>query len=189
MLTLLLPARHLFARGSQGERADGHDGAALLGDGDEVVGDEQAQPRMVPPKQCLHPGDLACRERDDRLVVHFHLAAVDRAPQLGLDLQPLDERGVHFGFEGHVPAAPGSLGAVHRNVSVAQQVIGGYAARLARRDADAGVDEDVHALNRERSPHRLDDAVGHDLGVGCVRSVQQHHELVAAEACRRIAGP
>ena len=53
-----LPALHLAARLVEHPRADRHDEAGLLGDGDEVAGAEQAALGVLPAQQRLDARDV-----------------------------------------------------------------------------------------------------------------------------------
>ncbi len=48
------------------------------------AGFEPPEPRMVPAQQRLEAGDGAVFEPDDRLEIDLHLAAIERAAQIGL---------------------------------------------------------------------------------------------------------
>ena len=66
---------------------------------------------------------------DDELVV------LQRAAQIGLELEPGDGRGVHLGFVDAVAALALALGPVHRGVGVAQELVGVVAVRARVGDA------------------------------------------------------
>ena len=68
--------------------ADRHDQAAVLGDGDELGGVEQAALGVLPAHERLDAGDLAGAQADHRLVVEGELVAVERLAQLAFDLEP-----------------------------------------------------------------------------------------------------
>ncbi len=178
---VLLPAPGLRTRRPDHPVTDRHDLAALLGDGDEVGRGEQPAARMVPAQQGLDSGDLAGGQGDDRLVVQDELGPVQGAAQLGLQLEPFEECGVHRGLIRRVAAVAVPLRAVHGDVGVAQQFVGRDTAEFALRDADAGVDGDFQPAEQEGPAHGGDDAVGDDPGPGDVGVVEEHHELVAPE--------
>ena len=62
--------------------------------------------------------------------------------------------GVHARLEEMVGAAAFALGAVEREVGVLQQRLGVDAVARRDRDADAGADDDVVAVDLERLGHR-----------------------------------
>ena len=107
------------------------------------------------------------------------LVARHRALQIGLELDALEYLGAHRRLEEGVPALAVGLGAVHRDVGVAQQLL---AAPAAHDDPDRGGDEDLAALDLERRVQRLDDALGDGDGLALGADVlEEHGELVAAE--------
>ena len=68
------------------------------------AGGTQAALGMVPADQRLEAGDAALGDRDDRLVVDLELAALDGAPQVGLQPEELDRARVHAAVEDLVRA-------------------------------------------------------------------------------------
>ena len=79
------------------------------------------------------------------------LVALQRAPQLALEHQALDRRGVHLrGVEGEGVAAV-LLGVVHRRIGVAQQVDDVLRVARAEGDADAGGQEHLVLAQLERA--------------------------------------
>ena len=105
--------------------------------------------RMIPADQGLEPADLVARQIDHRLVVEFELAGRQRLAQVllhdaaGLHLQ------VHRGFEEAESAAAVAFRPVQREVRIAQQLVGVEAVAGADRDADAGADQDLLAVDVE----------------------------------------
>jgi hypothetical protein len=78
-------------------------------------------------------------------------------------------------------AAAGGLGVVHRQVGVAQQLLGARAVARVERDSHARRHEHVGA-DRERGRERLDHVARRLGGVDRVAHLGQHHrELVAAQ--------
>ena len=63
-------------------------------------------------------------EIDQRLVVQLELVALDRMAQVALDRHPLDEPVAQGDVERLETPASELLGAVHRGVGVAQQLLG-----------------------------------------------------------------
>ena len=86
------------------------------------AGRDVAVTRQAPAQQRLGADDFAAREVDLGLVAHEELVAVERAPQLALQHQPLDGGGVHFRRVEALAVTAGALGVVHRGVGVADQV-------------------------------------------------------------------
>ena len=109
------------ARLLQHPAADRHDQPGLLRERDEVERGHEATRRVVPADERLEPADVAVRELDHRLVVELELVVVERALQVGLELEPADRGLVHLGLEDLVAGLPALLRDVHRDVGVAQE--------------------------------------------------------------------
>ncbi len=142
---------------------------------------------MVPAHQRLYARDLVAFQADDGLVEHHEFVAFDGEAEVAFQFQPFDDARVHLGFEDFVTAPSVLLPEIHRHVGVPQQLVRRLDAGLADGDADATADHRLAPLEHERlatggqepfrDPNRLLDG-GHVL--------DQHRELVAAEARRRI---
>ena len=76
-------------------------------------------------------------ERDDRLVVHDEVLALDGPAQLGLEREQPHRVPVHLLVEDLVPGPTRRLGPVHGDVGVAQDVLRPARFRARQRDADA----------------------------------------------------
>ena len=145
----VLPHASVAARFGEHLAADVDDEAVLLGDRDEVVRGHQPACRVLPAHERLEGHDAVLGERDDRLVLHHELVFLQRAAQIGLELEPGHRRRVHLGFVDAVAAFALALGAVHRGVGVAQELVGSVAVRPRVGDARTGVDEDLLARDEE----------------------------------------
>ena len=145
---------------------------------------------VVPAHERLGGGHVARGQLDDRLQLDDQLAALGRALEVLLEAVAAQDGGVHRRLEDLVALLAGVLGGVHRDVGVAQQLLG--ALRVggpALDDPEARVREiSWPATVKGRSSSR-DDAVG-DAGHGgaVLDVVQEHGELVAAQARREVAG-
>ncbi len=169
--------------------AERHDEAGLLGDGDEVIRQHQPAFRVLPAHQRFEPHDASGPERHDRLVVHQEIAAVDAAPQVGLELEQGHRALVHVAVEDLVAGLALGLGAVHRDVGVAQDLLGVGVAGRAVGDTDRGGHQDIVPVDREVHAQDFLDAVGHvDGAAGVVHPVDQDRELVAAQPRHGVAG-
>ena len=171
------------------EPAQRQDRAVLLGDRDEVRRAEQAARRVAPADQRLHAGHPTGGEGDDRLVDDLELAARDAPGELHAQAVAGHDRGVHQRLEDGDAIRPAALGAVHRDVGVAQQVVRAGDPVAGRGDADARADRDLLAQDRERDPQRVDDAMGDIEGMtqrGVV--LEQDRELVATETGGEVVG-
>ena len=88
----------------------------------------------------------------------------------------------------HRVAAAALLGGVHRDVGALDQRLDVRAVRGVAGDADAGVDLEREALDRERLAQAGEQLARDDVGVaGAAQGGQQHAELVAAEAGDGVA--
>jgi hypothetical protein len=87
------------------------------------------------------------------------------------------------------PTAAVLLGAVHRGVGLADQVLGGARQVHRDRDPDAGGDELLARAERERPGERRGHALGDaDRQLRVLEVVADDAELVTAEAGDRVAG-
>ena len=135
------------------------------------------------------PGDRAVVEADDRLVVQLELVGGDRALEVGAQLEALEHALVHRRLEQPVAALALALGDVHRGVRVADQLVGvRRRAAVDDRDAEAGTHGELLVLDGQRHGERLDDPLGRvGRGLRAVGALEQHGELVAAEAGGGVA--
>ena len=96
-------------------------GVALLGTGQELVGQQQPQGGMAPADQALHAHHLQVEAGDDGLVVQLHLAALNGQREFAAQLYLCHLGGLQVGAEeAHVVAAFG-LHRVHRGVGTLDQ--------------------------------------------------------------------
>ena len=143
---------------------------------------------MLPAHERLHAGDPSRAHGDHRLVQDAELLALDRETEVRLELEQRHGVRVHLLVEHLVARLAVRLRAVHREVRVAEQVVGHVVARGRQRDADAGAHEDVLSLQIERALELDHDALGDARRiVHGRRVVDQHRELVAAEPGDRVA--
>ena len=102
---------------AQHEVPERHDQPRLLGDGDELA-------RLdLPAAQRLEARELAGDRPEDRLEEHLQVLALDRAPQVGLQVQPVEHLAVHPRVEDRMARLALGLRAVHRDVGVADQLL------------------------------------------------------------------
>ncbi len=112
--------------------------------------------------------------------------------QIGLDLEPLGGAASHGSLVEHlVDAAPApGFGVVHRHVGVAKHVVG-CLTWLCKGDADRHAGNKLVAAGKH---HGLFDGGADaprcgDRHVHSSHVLQQHHELVAAEASKQVVTP
>ncbi len=106
---------------------------------------------MVPARQRLEAGDGAVVEANDRLIQDGDLVALERAPQIGLDRQPVGFARAHGDLE-HVDAiAAAALGVIHREFGVLEHFLGALRlGALAKRQADRAGEEYFAVAERDR---------------------------------------
>ena len=184
----LTPRGALTAGLAQDPPADLCDQSCLLQQRDEVVGLNDAAHRVLPADQGLHPGGLHVAQAERRLVGEEELVLLERFAQVHVQFHAVGNRVLHPGLEHGVAVLAVPLGAVHRDVRVAQQLLGrGW---LSRRDPDARRHAHTSLLVRtelEGMLERFEQALGDQLGTGRQRELLgDHDELVAAEAPQRI---
>ena len=121
-------------------------------------------------------------QRVDRLVGDPQLVAVQRPPQVALQLHAPGDQPVHVAVEADVAALALGLGRVHGGVGVAEQVTGVLPAHRHGGDADAGPRVERAPAQAEGLGQRRQDALGgaHRLHL-VVDVLEQHGELVAPQ--------
>ena len=120
---MLRPVRRLGAGRMEHPVAELVDQAGLFGDRNELRRRNHAAVGMAPAQQRLAGGDLAILQVEHGLIVNFQSVIGDRLAQFEFEDSPRLGPGVHAGLE--EPAGPPSvaLGAVQRQVRVAQQLV------------------------------------------------------------------
>ena len=168
------PGDGLAAGLAQDPAPDRQDRAVLLGDLDEVAGRDEAALGVLPAHEGLDAGQGAIGQVDDRLVGEPKLAELDRVLELDAELVALADGRVHARIEDREARLAVGLGHVHRDVGVADDVLGrSFASRalampMLARDRDGVVADDV------RRPQLARQAVGHgqrplEVGASSVR--------------------
>ena len=138
---------------------------------------------MAPAHQRLDADDLRAAHVALRLVQQIQLVVAQRLAQADFELHVAHDlhrqrRAVQLGV---VLAAV--LGVVHRGVGVLEQRAAIVAVLREQRDADAGGDEDLVALDEERPAHRFLDPVRHvERMLDPLQVGDQDRELVATQA-------
>ena len=115
------------------------DDSAVLGDVDELVGEEQLSGLGPEARQGLGACDASVGDPHDRLEVHLDPVCVDGESEFLLYGVPADGLCPQVVVEQFGPVAPLILGPVHGDVGVAEKVAGGLVA-VGDGDADAGRD-------------------------------------------------
>ncbi len=158
-----------------------------FGDRDEVEGRDQ--PAVAQPAdEGLVADRRAGAQVDDRLEVEAQLAARDRDGQPGPELELVHRCLVHRRLEHLEAALAPALGQVHRDVGVADEVVGRPVVGAGDGYADAGPHGEAVPAAVERLAEHPKDPLGdacRDRGIAVVR--ERDDELVAAEPGRRVA--
>ena len=146
----------------------------------------------VPPHEGLRPHDPTGLEIDDGLVLEDELVVVHGHPETLLDLVARGGPGPHGLVEELPGRLPLVLGAVHGQIGVAQQGVGGGGGipRLGDDDADGG-GEPVLGGPDDDGPRQLgQDDLGHPEGhVDRLDVGADDDEFVAAEAGDGVGAP
>ena len=144
--------------------------------------------RVAPAHERLDGDDAAQVEVDERLVEELELVALERVPQVLLELEALHHALAHVAVEELEARAAVVLGAVHGDVGVAHDRLGGVAAAVGDRDADRRVDEQGPVVDRDRHRDRVEQPLGDlDRTALAGQALAQHGELVSAHARERVA--
>ena len=184
------PARRFGAGPLDHPGADRPDEPLLLGERDEVGGRHQAAHRVPPADQRLAPRDGAPIGAHVGLEVQHELVAAQRAAQVLHEALALLQLAVHLGLEEPHRAAPLGLGAVERRVGALEQGVLRVAVRRREGHADADADRHAFAQHQEGLGQPRDDLPAQGLdGPEPGRPLDQHHELVAAEARHQRVRP
>jgi hypothetical protein len=120
------PVGQLAAGFLQHQPPDANNEPAILGDGNEIAGRDDAEPWMLPADQRLHTDDAAVAEANLRLILHKELLLAQRRPQIRLDLHAFLGPLVQLVAEQLQPCATAILGGIERGVRLAQQLRGGF---------------------------------------------------------------
>ena len=176
------------ARLSSTQRTDLVDEAALLGEGDERVGPEQATLGVLPAHQRLDARTIVRAEVDDRLVVQAQLAALAGAAQVGSTSSR--------------STAASCISAAKPRTGSCPSAWPLYIARSALRRAVGPVDRRANAMPTlaamttscavDRDGSRSAARIRRATWLGLARRVEvleQDGELVAAEPGRGVRGP
>ncbi len=187
-MSLALPQRSLPAGLAQHPVADRDDLTGFLQRRDEV----QRRDRLAvvrPAQQHFHrlPARRVAVQADDGLVVQAEFLAAQRLRQCAFQVQPALRLGLQLQAEARVLRLAGLLGAIQGEVRGLQGV-DGLAVGHQPGDADAGADHQGAAIHMQRLAQAVEHALRHLFGVHQAgQVVQQHDELVAAEARQVVA--
>ena len=114
---------------------------------------------MPPAHQRLGAANLARLGIDDRLIVQLEFVLLDGAAQVAFDLLARARDLAHLRIEEAIAVAAGRFRPVERKIRHLQEIVGAGLVLGRQRDADAGADADVAAVDVERLAQHLDDAL------------------------------
>ena len=182
------PGRALTQGGSQDPRGQVPDQARALGQGDELVGGEQAPRGVLPPDQGFDGVHQPGAQLDLGLVVHDQVAPVDGLAEVGGHLHAVAPLLVVPTAVDGVAAAL-ALGPVHGHVGPLEHGEGIVAGRAVG-DADAHPDLEGDVAEAHGLPDQVAQVLGDGGGVAEGRQPgHEDGELVAAEAGDHVVGP
>ncbi len=152
---------------------------------DELGGLNQAPLRRSPTSQGLEAHDPALAQVDDRLEDGDDLVTLDSPLKRNGELVTAADLRVHPGLVVGKTLLADALRRVHRDVGVLQELIGARSGRGGS-DSDAAVHSRLPAVKCQRPSKRLQKRLRDDLAAVSIGRVEQHGELVAAEARRCV---
>ena len=167
-----------------GQRADQ---PARFGHRNELAGRDEAAV-AEPANERLVADRPAGPQVDHGLIVETEIAAGDAVGEVGPELELGDRGRLHRRLEDLDTALAAALGQVHRDVGVADEIVGGPVVGAGHGHADAGSDREPVAGDVERHAQGGQNPLGdpgRDQDIGAGR--QGDDELVPAEPGRRVA--
>ncbi|MPM91934.1 hypothetical protein SDC9_139068 [bioreactor metagenome] len=142
----------------------------------------------MPAQQGFHADQPAAVETDLGLVVNRQLAVLQRAVQRAFQGQAAGGVGIHFRRIEAEDVAAGVLGARQRDVGGLHQFVDRAAVARAEADANAGIERDRLAVDREGQAESVEQALGEGDDVALVLQVDHHEtELGAGPAADGVA--
>lgn len=162
--------------------------ARLLRDCDEDARRHRSTDGVGPAREGLHTHRPQAVGVVDGLVVPSDRVAVEGLTQLGLHAHPFHELGLSTGVAPGETATACVLGAVQRNVSVAEHAVERCPGRSGGQ-SDAGGDREGPSVELDRRAEGVEQAAGDRFGCRRVASGQDHGELVAFEPSDELSGP
>src|SRR5271155_498909 len=187
-MPVLAPCRTLTAGLLQDPLPDLDDQPGLLEQGNEVVRLDYVSARVSPADQGLHSGGAHVAQIESGLIDQEELIVEKGIAQVHLEFHTALDRVLHPGLEYEVTVLAVPLGLVHRDVRVAEELLGRGSG--GRRDPDARGHRQVTLLlscKREWFLESVLQTLGNQLRSFCERELLgDHDELVPAEAPERI---
>jgi hypothetical protein len=139
------------------------DQPARFGERDELARRHEP-PVAQPPHEGLEADCPAGLELDDGLVVEPQVAGRDRHVEIGTELELGHGRDLHRRLEHLETALATALRQVHRNVGVADEIVGGPILASGDRHADGRANDETVAADVVRLAQERQDALAHPDG-------------------------
>ena len=139
-----LPLAVVRADAVQNPLADIQYQAGFFGQRNEMRGRNVAVAGQAPAQQRLGADHAAGAQIHLGLIQDHQFVALQRAPQLALQHQPLDRRGIHAGHVERAGIAAVLLRVIHRRIGIADQI--DHVLRIVGADGDADAGGQVHLL-------------------------------------------
>ncbi len=158
------------------------DQAGLFERGDEVGRRQAAMRRRFPARESLEAAELARQRADDRLVVDFDVAEVERFVEMLADVALHRELAAHLGAVDGVDARRVALDALAGELCFVKGARRLCGVGIALEDADAGFELDVRVVDEERDLlARVLDALL------CIFCISEDGEVVGGEMREELA--
>ena len=186
-MAIILPGLGLAAGLPQHPVADWQDQPAFFRQRDETIRRNAPEFGVVPAQQAFETDDGAAGDVYLRLVVEGQFPAQQDPAQIVFHVQALGALFGDLAVEETEAAQPVFLGAVHREVGVAQQFGGVVAILRGEGDAGASGGNDVRILETEGIGHRVDQLAGQGFQAGQVVAIlDDDGEQAAAEVAEDV---
>src|ERR1043165_7366802 len=142
---------------------------------------------MVPAHEGFEAGETSRRQSHNRLVVNSEFLVFDRLSQIAFELQPRNGARMHPAVKQFVTRLAILLRAIHRDVSVTQNVVGPIVTTRAERDTDTCRSECRVLVEHKWLAQFVLNPLCDSDGVSCVsHAAQKDGKLVATETCERV---
>src|SRR5918992_1643225 len=127
---------------------------------------------------------------DDRLIMYAELAAVERQSQVVFESGAGPLRGARPRVEYLEASFAAGLRAIHREVGVTEKLLVSFDSNPAKRDPNAGGDDNLAPVTEQRHVQRFLHSLPHTGRVGRIpQVVEEYGEFVTAEPRKHIARP
>jgi hypothetical protein len=175
------------AQASRSSRGKIVDQSGLFGDGNEPFHRDHAMCSVNPEGRRFKANHRATLEIEAGLVDGADVAAVQGGAQVSLELVALPDLAIHLGFEESQRGAPFRLGAIQRDIRLAQSLFRHCCIVWHDGDADSGANLVLQRAGGNRHFQRLDHAQCH-IGGGfrADQMARQNRKFIPAESGEQI---